>query len=104
MLETITAAQFAGLVDKTCWLEADGGPLEVTVHLVKENPRFMLPKASRMPFTVLLRGPESPAMTDGLCHLRVDGPEGWRLEEVFINRIMPPYGEPPGAYYQLVVC
>lgn len=103
MIETITSAYFAALVDKSCWVEAGGGELELAVHGVRERPHTALPGARRVPFGVLFRGPESPALTDGLCTLRVDGPEGWRLEGVFVNRVVPPPGGAPGAYYQLVV-
>jgi hypothetical protein len=103
MLETITSAYFTALVEQTIWAETSDGELALTVDSVRELAHAALPNASRIPFTAVFRGPESPTLTDGICSLRADGPEGWRLEGVFVNRVMPPPGRVPGAYYQLVI-
>jgi hypothetical protein len=101
-LETMTSAHFSTLLERSCWVETGNGTLELTVAKVREAPHAGLPKATRTPFSVLLRGPESPALLEGSCALRVDGADGWRLEGVYISRVMPPVYLAPGAYYQLV--
>ena len=103
MLDSITSAHFLAVSHKSCWIETADGDLELTIEWIKENPNATLPGARCTAFTVLFRGPETPSFRDGIGNLRTDGPDGWRLEGVFLNRVMPPPGNPPGAYYQLII-
>lgn len=98
-IETLASSSFSAFLEQSCWIEAGNGILETTVARVRETPNSALPNAQRTPFIVLLRGPEDPVAGDGICALRT---EGWRVEGVYINRVMPPLDLAPGAYYQVV--
>lgn len=101
-LETIASERFSALLNRSCWVEVDNGTLELTVAKVWESPNAALPNAKRTPFSVLLRGPESPVLVEGCCALRSGPEDGWRLEGAYIGRVMPPPQLAPGAYYQLI--
>lgn len=105
MIETLTSAPFAARIGKTLTVEAAEGELAVEVFGVKENPLSAGPNSKRTPFSVTLRGPDSPCLADGCFNLRAEGDDGWRLEGVYINRIVPSAGsDGTGAFYQAVFC
>ncbi|MBS1188762.1 MAG: hypothetical protein H6R10_554 [Rhodocyclaceae bacterium] len=103
MLDTLTSAPFAARMGKSLTVEAAEGELVLKVLSVKENPLAAGPNAKRTPFSVTLQGPDSPCLSDGCFNLRVDGEDGWRLEGVYVNRIIPPANsDGKGAFYQAI--
>lgn len=99
MLETLSSAEFRELLEQDCIAIAGEAQLLLVVAEVSEYADSALPNAKRKPFRVLLRGPESPTLSDGLCGLRTPN---WFLPEVYLNRVMPRPGSAAGAYYQLI--
>ncbi len=84
-------------------VEAADGELALEIFGVKENPLSAGPNAQRTPFCVTLRGPDSPCLIDGCFNLRADGEDGWRLDGVYINRIIPSANsDGTGAFYQAI--
>ncbi|MBI5936819.1 MAG: hypothetical protein HY850_03130 [Betaproteobacteria bacterium] len=101
-LNSLTSAAFAALAGKAVTVQAAQGELALEVFDVKEKAMAQGPNAKRVPFSVLLRGPESPCLIDGCYGLHVDGETPWQLEAVFLTRIVPPASsDGSGAYYQL---
>lgn len=102
MLDTLTSAPFAAREGKTLTVEASKGELALEIIGVQENPLAAGPNSQRTPFSVMLRGPDSPCLTDGCYALRAD--DAWRLEAVYLNRIIPPANtDGRGAFYQLIL-
>jgi hypothetical protein len=102
-LETLTSAPFTARIGAHVTVEAAEAELALEVIGVKENPLAAGPNAQRTPFNVTLRGPDSPSLADGCYHLRTDGPDGWRLESCYLNRIIPPANsDGTGAFYQVI--
>jgi hypothetical protein len=102
-LEAFTSAPFAARIGKALTVEAAEGELTLEVFSVKENPLSAGPNARRTPFSVTLRGPDSPCLSDGCFNLRADGEDGWRLDGIYINRIVPSaHSDGAGAFYQAV--
>ncbi|MBZ0092005.1 MAG: hypothetical protein K8F27_07265 [Sulfuricellaceae bacterium] len=103
MLDTLSSALFAVREGKTLTVEAAEQELALEIFSVKENPLAAGFNAKRTPFNVMLRGPDSPCLADGCYALRADGDEAWRLESVYLNRIIPPASsDGRGAFYQAV--
>ncbi|MBE0620243.1 MAG: hypothetical protein IH605_06595 [Burkholderiales bacterium] len=103
MLDTLTSAPFAAREGKTLTVEAGEGELALEVIEVKESPLAAGPNSKRTPFKVLLHGPDSPSLADGCYALRADGEDAWRLEGVYVNRIIPPAStDGRGAFYQVI--
>ncbi len=101
-LDSLTSAPFAARIGKTVTIEATEGVLVVDVFGVKETPLSAGPNSKRTPFCVTLRGPDVPCLVDGCYNLRSDGDDGWRLEGVYINRIVPSANsDGTGAFYQV---
>lgn len=102
-LAKLTSAPFAARVGKALTVEAAEGELALEVFSVNESPLSAGPNAQRIPFCVTLRGPDSPSLNDGCFNLRADGEEGWRLDCIYINRIVPSaHSDGTGAFYQVV--
>jgi len=102
-LDTLTSAPFKAFVGKTLTVEGAEGGLEVEVFSVNDNPLSAGPNSKRTPFCAILRGPMSPVLGDGCFNLRADGEEGWRIEGVYINRIVPSaQSDGTGAFYQAI--
>ncbi len=99
MLETLSSAEFRVLLEQDCIAIASEGELLLVIAEVSDYPDCALPNATRKPFRVLLRGPESPTLSDGLCGLRTPN---WFLPEVYLNRVIPRPGSVVGAYYQVI--
>lgn len=103
MIDTLTSTPFTALIGKRLIVEAAEAELAVEVTGVKENPLAAGPNSKRTPFSVTLRGPDSPCLSDGSYYLRTDGEDGWRLEDVYLNRIIPPAdSDGTGAFYQVI--
>lgn len=103
MLHTLTSEPFAARIGHDLIVEGGNGELALRIYSVKENPLAAGPGSKRTPFRVLLRGPDSPSLADGCFNLRVDGADGWRLEGVYLNRIIPSAdSDGTGAFYQIV--
>lgn len=103
LLASLTSAPFAARIGKTLTVEATEGELVLEIFGVKENPLSAGPNAQRTPFSVTLRGPDSPCLIDGCFNLRADGADGWRLDGVYINRIIPSaHSDGAGAFYQAI--
>lgn len=103
MLDTLTSAAFAGRIGKLVTVETAEGELTLEILGVTENPKAAGPNAQRTPFSVMLRGPDSPCLADGCFNLRVDGEEGWRLDAIYVNRIVPAANtDGKGAFYQTI--
>lgn len=104
MLDTLTSAPFAARVGRNLTVEAAEGELALEIIGVKENPLAAGPNSRRTPFSVMLRGPDSPCLADGCYVLRADGDEALRLEGVYVNRVIPPANtDGQGAFYQLIL-
>lgn len=103
LLDTLTSAPMAARIGKNLIVEAAETELMLEVISVKENSVAAGPNAKRTPFNVVLHGPDSPCLADGHYHLRVDDENSWRLENVYLNRIIPPAGtDGTGAFYQVI--
>jgi hypothetical protein len=103
MVETLTSAPFTTLIGKNIIVEAAEAELAIEVISVKENPLAAGPNAKRTPFSVVLRGPDSPSLSDGSYHLRSDDKKSWRLENIYLNRIIPlAESDGTGAFYQAI--
>lgn len=103
MLETLTSAPFMARLGKSLTVEAAGAELALEIFDVKENPLAAGPGSKRTPFSVLLRGPDSPNLADGCYDLRADGEDGWRLEGCYLNRVIPlASSDGTGAFYQVI--
>lgn len=105
MFDTLTSASFASLEGEILTVVAAEGELPLEIVDVKENPLAAGPNSKRTPFRVLLRGPDSPCLGDGCYALRAGDEDGetWRLDDVYLNRIIPPASsDGRGAYYQLI--
>lgn len=103
ILHTLTGEPFAARIGQDLMAEGGNGELALRIYTVKENPLAAGPGSRRTPFRVLLRGPDSPVLADGCFNLRTDGADGWRLEGVYLNRIIPCAGsDGTGAFYQIV--
>ena len=101
-LDSLTSAPFVAHIGKFLTVEADQGTMEVEVLSVKESPASAGPNSKRTPFCVVLRGPLTPFLEDGCFNLCAQGVDGWRLDGVFINRIVPSVNtDGKGAFYQL---
>ncbi|MGC2857219.1 DUF6916 family protein [Novispirillum sp. DQ9] len=102
-LATMSLADFAPYMQQT--FEAQGAgeqsvPLVLTVG--RERPECTLPNAPRTSFFLLFAGPlEGPWLDGGNYILR--HPEGGESAPVYLNRVMPPPGAAPAAYYQMIV-
>lgn len=104
MLDTLTSAAFSGRIGKLLTVETAEGDLTVEILGVKENLRATGPNTRRTPFSVMLRGPDSPCLADGCFNLRADGEEGWRLDAIYVNRIIPAANtDGKGAFYQVIL-
>lgn len=103
MLDTLTSAAFAARIGKLVTVETAEGDLTVEILGVSENPKATGPDAQRTPFSVMLRGPDSPCLADGCFNLRADDGEGWRLDAIYLNRIIPAANtDGKGAFYQVI--
>lgn len=103
MVDTLTSAPFAANIGKNLTVETAEADLALEVISIKEAPLAAGPNSKRTPFSVILRGPESPCLANGSYHLRTDGEEGWRLESVYLNRIIQPASsDSTGAFYQVI--
>jgi hypothetical protein len=103
MLDTLTSTPFADRIGKTLTFEAADGELALEIIGVKEAPLAAGPNSKRTPFRMILQGPESPCLSDGCFNIRADGDDGWRLEGVYVNRIIPPANsDGVGAFYQVI--
>jgi hypothetical protein len=103
MVDTLTRVPFETRIGKNVTVEAAEAELTLEIVNVKENPLAAGPNSKRTPFSVVLRGPESPCLSDGSYHLRADDEDSWRLENVYLNRIIPlANSDGTGAFYQLV--
>ena len=103
MFDTLTSTSFADHIGRHLTVEAAEAELRLLVTNVREHPMAAGPNAKRTPFCVFLRGPESPCLRDGRYDLRTDGEDGWRLQGIYLNRIIPPAdSDGTGAFYQLV--
>lgn len=102
-LDTLISAPFAARVGKCLTAETSAGDFALEVINVKENPRGAGSNAKRIPFSVVLRGAASPCLSDDSYTLRADDEESWRLEGVYVNRIIPPSStDGQGAFYQVI--
>lgn len=105
-LATLSGQLFSARIGASVTVEAADGELPLEVLGVKENPLGSGPGATRIPFSVLLRGPESPCLLDGCYGIRDaarEDAEALRLEGVFLNRVLPPAGtDGRGAFYQII--
>lgn len=102
LIDTLTSDPFAARVGKDLTIEAIEDELVLNVISVKENAMGTGPGAKRTPFSVILQGPGSPCLADGNYHLRVDDEDSWRLENIYLNRIIPPAStDGAGAFYQI---
>ena len=102
-IDSLTSAPFAAQVGKHLVIEAAEDELTLAVRSVKENPLAAGPNAKRTPFTVILQGPDSPSLADGHYHMRVEGEDNWKLENIYLNRILAPANsDGAGAYYQVI--
>lgn len=102
-LDTLSSAPFAARIGQNLTVEAAETELELEVFGVKENPLAAGPNSKRTPFNVVLRGPDSPCLSDGCYNLRADDENGWRLDGVNLNRIIPlANSDGTGAFYQVV--
>lgn len=105
MLDTLNSSPFTVREGRSLTVVAAEGELPLEIVDVKENPLAAGPNSKRTPFRVLLRGPDSPCLGDGCYALRAgdDDGEAWRLDGVYVNRIIPPASsDGRGAYYQLI--
>jgi hypothetical protein len=103
-LDTLTSARFTARMGQHLTVEAAEAELALEVIGVKESPLAAGPNSKRTPFNVLLRGPDSPSLVDGCYTLRVEGEDGWRLEGLYLNRIIPPSSsDGTGAFYQVIL-
>lgn len=104
-IEILTAAPFAARLGSRLTVEAAEGELALEILRVTEQPLAAGPGARRTPFSVLLRGPESPCLADGCYALRAEGNKDWRLEGCHVSRIVPPADtDGRGAFYQIAFC
>lgn len=102
-LATLTGDFFAAHQGKLLTVEAVNGQLTLEVMSVEETPQSAGPNSKRTPFRVLLRGPDSPCLEDGCYSFRANDDENWRLEDIYINRIIAPANsDGQGAFYQIV--
>lgn len=102
MLDSLTSAPFAAHEGKDVTVETTQGDFALEILGVKENPLAAGPGSKRMPFSVLLRGPDSPCLADDCYTLRIDA-ETLRLEGIYLNRIIPPANtDGSGAFYQVI--
>lgn len=99
MLQDMTSGQFQSLLDQPVDLRVENVSIPVTVFNVTENARAQCDTAGRVPFSVVLRGPERPAF---LGSATVDlQAEGLAVPGVFANRIVP-LKQDGAAYYEIV--
>ncbi len=103
MIDTLTSEPFTAQIGKKLIIEGAEAELMLEVLDVKESPKAAGPDSKRTPFSVTLHGPDTPYLTDGTYHLRFDGEENLRLENVYLNRIIPPASSGgTGAFYQII--
>ncbi len=102
-IDTLTSVPFTALIGKELIVEAAEAELVVEVISVKENPLAAGPNSKRTPFSTILRGPDSPCLSNGSYHLRADGKDSWRMEDIYLNRIIPPAdSDGTGVFYQVI--
>jgi len=102
-LDTVTSDFFAAHQGKLLTAEAVNGQLALEIMSVEETPLSAGPNSKRTPFRVLLRGPDSPDLQDGCYTFRANDDENWRLDGIYINRIIAPtHSDGQGAFYQIV--
>ncbi len=102
-IDTLTSAPFAALIGKKLIVEAAESEVPLDVIGVNENQLAAGPNSQRTPFSVMLRGPESPCLANGHYHIKADNDEAWRLQGIYLNRIIPPgNSDGTGIFYQLV--
>lgn len=101
MLDTLRAEDFSRHIGKTCRLTCEEGwSLDLLIDSVTEHARLKRPQDTRVPFSVLLKGPQEPSFVSGLFDIELE--LGVTLHDVAISRIMPPWGaEPESAHYQI---
>lgn len=102
-IDTLTSAPFTAHIGKKLIIEGTEAELSLEVLDLKESPQSAGPNSKRTPFSVTLRGPETPCLADGNYHLRFDGGKKLRLGNVYLNRIIPPASsDGTGAFYQII--
>lgn len=104
MLDKLAAEDFLPKLDKTVEVVvADGPKLELEIKEVKENPKsrpYFAEADSRMPFSVVLKGPIEPCIPNfGFCTIK--GLQAGDLEGIHITRILPESSD-PSAWYQII--
>ncbi len=103
ILDTLTGDFFAAHQGKLLTVDAVDEQLALEVMSVEETPQSAGPNSKRTPFRVLLRGPDSPCLYDGCYSFRANDAEDWRLDDIYINRIIAPANsDGQGAFYQII--
>ena len=103
MLESLTSTPFAACIGENLTVEAAEAELALEILAVNEKPEAAGPNSKRIPFSVMLRGPDSPCLAEGCYNLRMDGEEGLRIEGIYLNRILPSADtDGTGAFYQAI--
>jgi hypothetical protein len=102
MLDQLSADTFSPYIGKTCRLTAQGYVFALTIETVTEHIRSKPPEASRIPFYVLLSGPQEPGFHYGTFTLTILDTD-MVLSGVYIERTTTPIDmDTSRAYYQLI--
>lgn len=102
MLDQLSANDFSPFIGKVCRLSAQGLHFDLVIEAVEERIRSKPPQATRIPFNVLLSGPQQPGFLYGTFAAEILE-TGFSMTGLYIERTIMPQGmEPTKAYYQLI--
>ncbi len=107
MLDQVKADQFKSLIGKEfeAIRKGDNENILMTLEKVSENENCKMPDASpdvRTPFSLLFKSSAVFAVESEVCTIKHEGMDD--LENVFINRVIPPNQEDSDSWYEAVFC
>jgi hypothetical protein len=103
MLLSLRAQDFQPLEKKRCQLTiAQDCDIEVELMKVVEKPNAAMSDDpnTRIPFSLLFKTPLEQAFVADYCHLH--HPSLGVLENLLINRVLPPHPNDQNAWYQII--
>jgi len=100
---TLTVEAFAPYVGEPFdAVGAGGAAVPLVLERAVPTPQFTLPGAPRTAFSLLFSGPLDGPHLDGMGAYILRHAAAGEFPPLSLNRIVPPPGKPPAAYYQLI--